>query len=133
MNRGFETRRKGALITARRVLPPSANRRLSCKKRIVRQGRGVSARDRAQTVEVFSSLKTRNNHRTAVELRFSAASQSLFIASSRIPTRRYFGASKTTESEQMTKIIGHNYIWNEMDRYNLLIFQSVANSFPLTD
>jgi len=36
-------------------------------------------------------------------------------------------------SEEMAKTMGCNYLCYDMDNYNLLIFQSVANNFPLTD
>jgi len=99
------------LITARRVLPPSANRRLSCKKRIVRQGRGVSARDRTQTAERFqvfeNSEQPLNGGRAALQ---RSVADPLFYSIEPVSTRRRIRACETTKSERMTKTMGHNYL-----------------------
>ena len=110
MNRGFETRRKGSLITTRRVLRPFAAHSPACKKPIVRQGRCVSARDRAQTAEHFqlfeNSEQLLNGGRAALQRSVADPLYSIEPVS----TRRRIRACETTKSERMTKTMGHNYL-----------------------
>ena len=91
------------LVTLLRDLRPFAPHRPACMKDVVRQGRGVSPPAAPKT---WSSLALR---------KLDAETAPTIVQRRISETRR------------------PNYLWNEMDRYNLYTFQSAANNFRLTD
>ena len=72
------------LITARRVLRPFATHSPVCKKPIVRQGRGVSARDRAQTAERFQLFENSEQPLNGGRAALQRSVPEPFIESSRV-------------------------------------------------